>query len=434
MFRDGRYVAILIACFVNAPAFAEPINGQQADESHRELDEEVATETHRKFHTRIYGYMEAYWEKVANTPDAVGTDGETVFAANPHEFDVRNINVMVQTRTHDRFRGFLNVAAPGGGNVSVRNAWVEVALLGDLLSLRAGKLYRPFGLYNEILDAIPTYIGIEPPELLDGDHLMVTRTTNLMLRGTWIQNSHSLTYALTTGNDERTGDSVPLGADVRYHYRSPGGQTNVTVGSSLYATLGDAAPSKTVGEGAPDGGVATWMESDKFYVFGGYLELALGNLHMQAAYWRAKHNATRDPEQVLLLLDGNLNPRQLQRFGLDGASPTAEDVIRDVDYTVQTVYGRVGYTLSTKWGVMVPYAQYDFYRNPETVQSKTLGGDNEAGLSDNGQFHKATTGIVFRPISAFAIKLDGSVHIQDFNGKLEWYPEVRTSLSYHWQL
>jgi hypothetical protein len=30
---------------------------------------------------------------------------------------------------------------------------------------------------------IPNVIGIEPPEILDSDHLMVTRTTNFMVHG-----------------------------------------------------------------------------------------------------------------------------------------------------------------------------------------------------------------------------------------------------------
>ncbi len=415
-------------------ALASEAPEESGDVSDDQLDEEAESATHRKFHTRVYGYIEAYWEKVANTPEGVASDGTTVFGANPYEFDVRNINVMIQTRSHDRFRGFLNVAAPGGNDVSVRNAWVEVALLGDALALRAGKMYRPFGLYNEILDAIPTYIGIEPPELLDGDHLMLTRTTNLMLRGRWLKDTHSITYSLTTGNDERKGNSFPLGADLRYRHHSTSGNLTLTIGGSAYSSLGDAVPSRAVGEGSPDGGVATWMESDEFYVFGGYLELTLGNLHLQGAYWRSHHDAKRNPQEVIKLLNANLNPRQLQRFGIGGSNPTVDDVIRDVQYTVQTAYGRLGYTLNTEWGAIVPYMQYDFYRNPETIQSKDFGGDNEAGLSDNGQFHKATTGLVYRPISAFAAKIDGSIHIQDFNGTLEVYPEIRMSLSYHWQL
>jgi hypothetical protein len=99
----------------------------------------------------------------------------------------------------------LNLAAPGSGSkvedlsLLVRNAWVEAPLIDGSLILRAGKLYRRFGLSNEILDATPTFIGIEAPELFDEDHLLLTRTTNLMLHGSLGFDSGVVNYALTTG-------------------------------------------------------------------------------------------------------------------------------------------------------------------------------------------------------------------------------------------
>ena len=63
-----------------------------------------------------------------------------------------------------------------------------------------------------------------------------------------------------------------------------------------------------------------------------------------------------------------------------------------------------------------------------------FGGDNEAGLSDDGQFVKVTGGMVYRPDPAVALKVDGSTHIQQFNGETIQYPELRASLSYFWQL
>ena len=417
----------------NAQPIDDPNSAEIAEVAEPENEDGESAEE-RPFHTRVYGYIEAYWEKVADTPDSVDAAGNTVNVNNKHEFDVRNINVMMQTRLLERFRAFLNLAAPGASSISVRNAWVEVALLGDFLALRFGKLYRPFGLYNEILDATPTYLGIEPPELFDDDHLMLTRTTNLMLRGTWVHESHALSYAITTGNDERRGDTVPLGFDARYTYLSPGGRLSVLFGSSAYATLGNAAPSKGVGEGSPDGGVATWMEKDKFVVFGAFAQIDLSGFQLQAAYWQAEHDATRDPAQVIQLLDADLNPRQRRRFFGGVGTPTEADVITAVEYSVVTFYSRLGYTFNSSIGSFSPYFQYDFYENPEAIKSKTFGGDNEAGLSDDGRFHKVTIGVVYRPISAIALKVDGSTHIQDFNGETVSYPEIRTALSYYWQL
>lgn len=56
-------------------------------------------------------------------------------------------------------------------------------------------------------------------------------------------------------------------------------------------------------------------------------------------------------------------------------------------------------------------------------------GDNEAGYADDGEFLKPSLGVVYKPDPAVAIKLDGSTHIQKFNGKTESYPEVRLDVS-----
>ncbi len=384
---------------------------------------------------RLHGFIDAYWEKVADTPAGVDADGRTVFEKNPHEFDVANVHVMLQGSVGQGYRYYLNLAAPGSGgsdideHVRVRNAWVEVALAQDYLNLRWGKTYRRFGLYNEILDAVPTFIGIEPPELFDKDHLMLTRTTNLMVHGQWSAGEHALAYALMTGNDERAGDELPLGVDLHYDWG-----TTLRVGSSFYTTNGDAGPTRAVGGGSPHGGVANWMASDDYLVYGGYAQLQLSGFLFETEWWWASHRARRDPAAVLRLLDAGLNSRQLERFGLDGPNPTAADVPVAVDYVVATRYVRLGYAFSAGGVEFTPYAQGDFYRNRETIQSKRFGGDNEAGLSDDGVFGKPTLGLVVRPVPAVAFKIDGSTHIQTFNGETIAYPEVRTSLSYFWQL
>jgi hypothetical protein len=38
--------------------------------------------------------------------------------------------------------------------------------------------------------------------------------------------------------------------------------------------------------------------------------------------------------------------------------------------------------------------------------------------------------VVYRPVPVVAIKLDGSVHTQEFNGKRESYPEIRMDFSW----
>lgn len=384
---------------------------------------------------RLYGFIDSYWEMVAPEPDGIDASGNTLRSDISREFDLPNVNVMLQGSLHGKYRYFLNLAAPGAGSatddepVQVRNAWVEAPLHGELLAVRAGKLYRRFGLYNEILDAVPTFIGIEPPELFDKDHLMLTRTTNLMLFGSVaLSPATRLHYAATTGNDESTGGAVPLGADV--HLEADG----LKIGTSLYWTGGAAAPSRAVGEGSPRGGVVNWMEEDEYVVLGGYAEATPGGLTLQAEYWRAHHDAVRDPEAVAALADAGLNAQQLERYFTD-SDPAQGTTGNAVQYTVQTAYLRAGYAVDVGTRASVtPYAQADWYQNPETVANKDVGGDAEAGLSDNGVFLKYTVGTVLRPVPEVALKIDGSAHQLTYNDALTFYPEVRLSLSYLWQL
>ena len=387
------------------------------------------------FRAKLYGFIDTHLEKVAHTPDSVDENGKTVYAANPYELDIPNLHAMVQGSIYDRYRFYLNLASPGSGSNSddeplyVRNAWVELPLITQYLNLRAGKMYRRFGLYNEILDAVPTFIGIEPPEIFDKDHLMLTRTTTLMLHGSADVGAFVLNYSATTGNDERSEDSVPFGADVYAEF--PFG---LRFGSSFYTTGGDAVPSRGVGDGSPRGGVVNWMTKDRYYVVGGYAQLKHSGVIAQVEYWRANHKGTRDADALMVLADeGGLNPQQMRRFFRDG-DPT-NGAITKAKYGIDAFYVRLGYEITVgELASVTPYLQLDVYSNPETINKKSLGGDNEAGLTDDGKFEKYTVGAVIRPVPQVAFKIDGSGHRQKFNGASEFYPEIRLSLSYLWEL
>jgi hypothetical protein len=391
------------------------------------------------FEGSLFGYIDTFFEQDAPTPVGVDKNGDTTYQNNPYEWDIFDLHVMAQGTVFQRFRYFLNLAATSSGSVvddstlDVRNAWVEAPLFGDYLNVRAGKTYRRFGLYNEILDAAPTFIGIEPPELFDKDHLMLTRTTNLMLHGRVAAGDHFLSYAFMTGNDEREGFQVPIGADVFYDFAS-----TLRLGTSFYWTGGKALPSRD--EGSPAGGVINWMAEDNYYVVGGYGQLTVADLILQAEGWVAPHSGLRDPAKVLALTGAAFNPAQLERFGLDGYDPDEGDVVEAVDYNVITAYLRAGYTFFIDIEGLpypmeiVPYAQFDYYSNPETIAEKDFGGDNEAGISDDGVFYKATLGVVYRPAPPVALKVDASTHTQLFNGVYETYPELRVSFSYFWEL
>ena len=348
-----------------------------------------------------------------------------------------DFNIMAQGAISQRYRYYLSLAAPGAGNpaeetsVGVRNALDRIPAVPIIRPGAGWDAYiEKFGLYNERLDATPTFIGIEAPEMFDFDHLLLTRTTNFMIHGQIPLGSALVNYAAMTGNDERAGGQIPLGLDLNLDLSGV-----LRLGSSFYSTNGDAVPSHGVGDGPPIGGVATWMESDQYQVYGGYAEVTADGFILQTEFWQAAHSARRSEEQVALLADAGLNDRQLARFGLDDG-----EIATRANYTVQTFYLRTGYSIQTDLGVLprpweiTPYAQLDSYSNPESIASKSFGGDNEAGLSDDGLFYKATAGVRVRPTPAVAIKIDGSSHVQQFNGNLEYYPEIRVSASYFWEM
>ncbi len=385
--------------------------------------------------TTFYGYINSYFEKSADhavlkASGVSGTPATRGESTGPVEYDVPDIHFVMQSNVADRFKTFLNLKAPGAEGVEVSNAWVESKLYGDTLAFRLGKFYRPFELYNEILDAVPTYIGIEPPELFDGDHLLLTRTTNMMLHGTSPVGPGVIRYSLTTGNDERATDQLPIGLDVRYLQ-----DIKWTVGSSFYTTGGDAAPieasNSTTGKASPPtGGVLPWMTSDQYQVMGAYVQYLDEKWTFQGSYFTADHNAVRNTAATsLICATGGMNRSQIDRFGCGGT------LNANGDYTVTAWYSRLGYNFtSNELGEFTPYLQYDSYTNKETIASKTYGGDKEAGQDDDGSIDKWTLGVVYRPVPAVAIKTDYSLHGQDILGKNESYGEARFSLSYYWRM
>lgn len=381
-----------------------------------------------KMNTNFYGYIEGYLEQVEPQQQWEGgtasSQGEVKKKDNPHEFQTPNVTAMVKS-TKGKFSSFLNLSA-ASGEVETRNAWVEMRK-SDKLKFRIGKLYRPFGLYNERLDAVPTYIGIEAPELYDSDHLLLTRTTNFMMHGDFYVNGNTLRYAITTGNDERLGGEVPIGADLRYTKITDAGNTFL-VGASFY-TSGGAA----VRTDSNVGGVASWMERDEYTVSGLYTEYLTPKHTFQAAYYQSSHSAVRNLSTINGWDPSSLNDGQRER--ICGGANWGSCTEADVDYDIVTWYVRYGYTFeSNDWGMITPYVQWDYYKNPEMIANKDLGGDNEAGLADDGAFNKQTLGIFFRPENELAIKVDASNHQQEMDGKTVNYAEIRSSFSYIWAL
>jgi hypothetical protein len=377
----------------------------------------------------IYGYFAWRTEKVWDEL-SIDQNGNTVTSNAPREISIPSFNIMLQSQVADKAKVFVNLNGADGEEVSVRNIWGEYKF-SDLVNIRVGKTYRKFGLYNEILDAVPTYIGIEPPELFDQDHLILSRETLAMLHGTRPIGDGDLSYSVSVDNGEggpTSEDNIPVGVDLRYEWNLG----SYMLGMSGYSSNGDTTSDVALGEGSPRSGVLPWMSADSFNVIGAYGQFDVNMLTLQFAYWNASHDATRDPDSIVRVVnEAGVNVNQRSRFLIDPSGPvTASNVNLNGDYDITTWYVRAGYSFFNDMGEFVPYAQWDFYDNPETIQNKTFGGDNEAGLADDGKFSKATVGLIYRPIPQIAVKLDFSSHFQEFNGKDESYPEIRFDVSY----
>lgn len=381
---------------------------------------------------RLYGYLGARLERAFKIASVDG-GGETVKASDPWEWSASGFHLYGTAQINRDLSALFNIEGDGE-TISLRNAWGNLKI-SDGLQFRSGMTYRRFDLFNEKLDQLPAFLGIEPPELFDGDHLMLPRTSLFMVHGEKALGQGTLSWSLDTDNGEGGPQNgvVPVGWDARYRTGT------ILFGISGYmSSLGDArtAPGVSLGDGAPTGGVLPWMSGDKYSVFGAFVEAARGQLLLQAAFWTADHDALRDPASVVTLHDqAGINAAQQERFfGAGATSFTESDVVVPVTYTVSSWYLRLGYTFETAIGSMTPYGFLDYMSHPEVIQEKDFGGDNEAGYADDGKFLKPSLGVVYKPDPAVAIKLDGSTHIQEFNGQSESYPEVRLDISYAFKM
>ena len=378
----------------------------------------------------IFGYFSVNIEDVMKAPSGIDAGGKTTYENSAVEFAYPHFDLMLLSMPTDRLKIFVDIGYMDKEELELVNYFGEYSF-SDAFKLSIGKRLRVFGLFNENLQAVPTYLGIEPPELFDKDHLMLERNTTIMLGGNFFLGKGSLRYTLSTSQGESANKHRPLGWDIRWEY-----EDKLIIGHSGYYSS-QKSSTRDVGEGSPRGGIAPWMDHDTFFVYGAFAQLELSKFTLKAAVWKASHDAVRDPAKVEILAEeAGLNATQMKRFGLGAYSPGDDvpqsAVITDVKYDVTTFYIRVGYTidLSKKLGTITPYFFWDFYKNPESIENKTYGGDGEAGQADDGQFHKPTIGFVYRPNLHWAIKVDASSHIFKFNGENVHYQEIRFDVSY----
>jgi hypothetical protein len=424
---------MLVSHFSNAQDSLANKPDDLFDLSLEELLQIKITELDRSL--KLYGYINTNIEKQFNFP-SLGADGVTVKQNDPFEWvPVKAFHLYGSTYLSEKIDVLFNLAYVDE-KIEVRNAWGNFKI-DRAFQIRVGKMYRRFGLYNEKLDQIPTFTGIEPPEIFDTDHLFITRTTNLMVHGNWDMGSTNLQYSLTTENGEggAANGVTPLGWD----FRIKSDRNKLVLGTSGFkSTVNSKKTTSTVafGDGPPNGGVLPWMDGDNFFLTGLFGEKQVGKLNIQVEYWITRHNALRNPDNVLTLVrEAGINPQQRSRFlGENSGKPddelTTADVIVPVKYTVKTYYIRLAYNVESRIGQFVPYVFLDWMSHPEVINNKTYGGDKESGLADDGIFTKTSAGVVYRPIPVVAIKLDGSIHTQRFNGESVDYPEIRLDFSW----
>ena len=429
-----KYLVLILILF-SVLAYGQSDSTKVSDDLFDVSLEELLNLDHVDHNFYLYGYINSNLQKTFDYP-SIGADGLTHKMSDPAEWTpVKNFHIYGKGNFNRNISYLFNLAR-NSDLLEIRNAWGNFAL-ADAFQIRVGRMYRKFGLYNERLDQVPTFIGIEPPEMFDTDHLFLTRTTSFMIHGQFDNSYRSISYALMTDNGENgpAKNVLPVGWDLRYKSFTK----SFILGTSGFASsLNSNKSTSTVslGDGSPQGGILPWMAGDRFIVAGVFFEKQINQLLIQFEYYNAAHKAVRDPEAVLTVIqEAGINTHQRNRFlqsnaDQPDASLTVDDVRKEVNYNVQTWYVRLGYNVQTEIGQFVPYLFLDWMSHPEVIQKKKYGGDDEAGLADDGKFMKPSAGVVYRPIPNVAVKLDGSFHVQNYNGKNVSYPEIRLDFSF----
>ncbi len=109
---------------------------------------------------RVDGYSSFEFEKMLSKEGNGDANGS---------FDADLFDIVVNWRGSDRLRVAADVtwehgaaSEDGRGNVAVEYAFAEYTVK-DWLRLRAGKMFTPFGIYNEIHTAKPAFLSVKEP-------------------------------------------------------------------------------------------------------------------------------------------------------------------------------------------------------------------------------------------------------------------------------
>lgn len=188
----------------------------------------------------------------------VGNGGAT------HEyltFDQHHFNMIMQFKIGRRLNvlgemewehGIELTRSSGSGKIYIARSWLEYTA-ADALRLRLGKFLPPFGIFNELHDATPTFIATELPQSFYGKHalpggsadrLFAKFGNGLWALGTLYRGAWDLQYDAYVSNGRgakpyESDDNANKGAGGRLVLTPP--MRGLAVGGSYYRERNGAA-------------------------------------------------------------------------------------------------------------------------------------------------------------------------------------------------
>ena len=146
--------------------------------------------------------------------------GNTQGSFEQHHFNILldfPVNNRISVKGHIEFEHApkLSGNSPGSGDVNIEWSYFEY-LVNNNIRLRAGAMLTPFGLYNEIHDATPTYVftripwGIYRPDMVGGTAMFPKFSTGLALLGEYFPESNlnfNYTFYIANGENDKKNEA-----------------------------------------------------------------------------------------------------------------------------------------------------------------------------------------------------------------------------------
>ena len=204
----------------------------------------------------IYGYSSFEYERQINSQGFGDPNGS---------FDADLFDIVINVQVNDKLRATADITWEHGaaseddrGNVALEYGFAEYAFT-DLFKLRAGKMFTPFGIFNEIHTAKPTYLSVKeaastnkPKSIIPGAPRFYPRWgVGPALQGDGNLFDKHIDYNLMLTNGEQE-DTNPFEEDNNtskaVNFRARYDLTdNLLIGSSFYYDDGVAVDTMSVG-------------------------------------------------------------------------------------------------------------------------------------------------------------------------------------------